>query len=94
MKDGDVRRAYAWAGETLWNQGAATNAENELGMSCPRYGDPAIRTTSLADDSPDANADKIHRLAAHWSLDPAAVQDEIIVSGLGVVGDLAPSRRR
>src|SRR5258706_4896689 len=37
VESGRVLRAYAWAGKTLWNQGRATQAENELGMKCYDY---------------------------------------------------------
>ncbi len=34
---GRIVRGYAWAGKTLWNQGAATQAERDLGMKCYDY---------------------------------------------------------
>jgi len=34
MDDGYVTRAYAWAGGTIWNQGAKSAAEMELKMKC------------------------------------------------------------
>src|SRR5688572_4364271 len=37
MDGGKVLRAYAWAGETLWNQGPVTDAERELKMRCLTY---------------------------------------------------------
>ena len=41
MDEGCVTRAYAWAGETIWNQGAATQAETRLAMRCSEYGEEA-----------------------------------------------------
>ena len=38
LEDGEVYRAYAWAGETLWNEGFVTAAEKELGLVCFEYG--------------------------------------------------------
>ncbi|MGI8965882.1 MAG: hypothetical protein ACR2H1_07320, partial [Limisphaerales bacterium] len=34
---GEVFRAYAWAGQTLWNQGLITAAEKELKILCLDY---------------------------------------------------------
>lgn len=38
-RDGRVIRAYAWAGETVWNQGRLTRAEKLLGLKCYEYGE-------------------------------------------------------
>ncbi len=48
MDDGCVTRAYAWAGETIWNQGAKTLAENGLGMKCSGYGEESGSKPVLA----------------------------------------------
>ena len=37
LNDGNVLRAYAWAGETLWNQGTITEAEHDLKLLCLAY---------------------------------------------------------
>ncbi|HXJ71923.1 MAG TPA: hypothetical protein VNM37_03680, partial [Candidatus Dormibacteraeota bacterium] len=65
-----VTRAYAWAGETIWNQGAATLAESGLGMKCFGYGDDADIGFWRTRENAAANVEKIPRLAARWSLDP------------------------
>lgn len=70
MDEGCVTRAYAWAGETIWNQGDETLAEKALAMKCFAYGedsDTAFWTTS---EQAAANVEKIPRLAGRWSLDP------------------------
>ena len=36
---GHVVRAYAWAGETLWNEGPLTRAEADLRLRCHDYGE-------------------------------------------------------
>ena len=71
LEDGVVYRAYAWAGETLWNEGFVTAAERELGMVCFDYGCPVNVYTSrdaLANDT-----EKVNPLAGRWSIDPAAI---------------------
>src|SRR5436190_15353364 len=39
IESGRVLRAYAWADATLWNQGARSTAEAELGLKCFGYGE-------------------------------------------------------
>lgn len=38
---GCIKRAFAWAGHTLWKQGRRTSAESELNLQCPGYADAA-----------------------------------------------------
>ncbi len=71
MERGRVFRAYAWAGETLWNQGAPTAAERELNLRCFEYG--AETNPYAAKDELAANSDRVCHLAARWSIDPAAL---------------------
>lgn len=70
LDDGCVTRAYAWAGETVWNQGAKTVAENGLGMRCPDYGEDAEVESWIRKEKAATNVENIPRLAARWSLDP------------------------
>ena len=82
MDEGCVTRAYAWAGETVWNQGATTLAENGLGMKCPGYGeDSEIGFWTMKKNSM-ANVEKIPLLAARWSVDP-----EILQRAGGITGE-------
>ena len=70
---GRIERAYAWAGETLWNQGSLSSEEKTLGMTCWPYGQ-AIEELDYRDlDRLTENTEKVPRLAAHWSLDPASL---------------------
>jgi hypothetical protein len=39
MENGSVKRAYAWTGETVWNQSANSLAEIELAVKCFGYGE-------------------------------------------------------
>ncbi|MBI4659740.1 MAG: hypothetical protein HY735_12945 [Verrucomicrobia bacterium] len=91
-EDGRIQRAYAWAGETLWNQGRATPAEVRLGLKCFAYGETTEDRDGYPNDILQANTDKVHLLAANWSLDPLAVEDRLLSAGQGVVGDLVHLR--
>ncbi len=88
LEAGRVIRAYAWAGTTLWNQGAKTFAETTLDMKSLGYGEEA----SIRWGMPDflaANVEKVPRLAARWSLDPAEVATRLPAHALGITGRLS-----
>jgi len=70
MDEGCVTRAYAWAGETIWNQGETTQAEKRLAMKCFQYGEDADTGFQTTKEHAAANVEKIPRLAGRWSLDP------------------------
>lgn len=89
---GQIRRAYAWGGETLWNQGRRTQAELDLGMRCFDYGEAPQLLEIPQGDNLIPNAEKIMALAARWSLDPSNVSESTLRAGLGVVGDLTDLR--
>ncbi len=79
MDEGCVTRAYAWAGETVWNQGAKTLPEIELGLKCFAYGENPAAT-----ENAEANAKKVPLLAARWSLDPAAINRRFVKNVTGI----------
>ena len=79
---GCVTRAYAWAGETVWNQGGKTVPETELGVKCLGYGDPCPPNVARM------NTDKVSQLAARWNFDPASVDERSLNLALGVAGEL------
>jgi hypothetical protein len=85
MDDGCVTRAYAWAGETVWNQGVKTPAERGLGMKCHGYGEGPGAGSWTGNEHAAANIKKIPLLAARWSLDP-----EILHRAGGGVGESYP----
>jgi hypothetical protein len=68
-----VFRAYAWAGETLWNQGDLTAAEREVGLRCYRYGEKSATFPFSPREAHAANTERIMHLAARWSVDPIAL---------------------
>ena len=91
IEDGHVVRAYAWAGETLWNQGEVTNAERDLKLRCLPYAETG-ETFGFAERERFAlNTERVVRLAAAWSLDPTAVESATLESQ-GIAGDLLHSK--
>ena len=84
---GRVLRAYAWSGKTLWNQGERTPAEKELGLKCYDYAQSAANTPFGYRDPSCGNSDKVHLLAARWSIDPDEIDDQFLEHALGIVGE-------
>ncbi len=94
MVEGYVRRAYAWGGATLWQEGPVTEAERALGLRCLEYGQDARewgfeRHTLLA-----VNTQKVPQLSARWSLDPARLDPRLLRAQAGIVGRLPAPRTR
>jgi hypothetical protein len=87
---GQVVRAYAWAEETLWNQGPRTSAERELGIRCFEYGGDGGQAGSR--ETARANCEKVPALAARWSLDPKAVDVRNLRQKTGIAGERFFSR--
>ena len=92
-EDGKIRRAYAWAGETIWNQGKISRAETELKLKCLAYGERPCGGDGFSNESLQANTDKVSLLAARWSLDPAVLNDRLETAGDSIVGELIPLKR-
>ena len=87
LEDGKVVRAYAWAGETLWDQGIPTDSERDLKLRCLAYTESS-EALSLAEREVFAlNTERVVRLAAAWSIDPTSVQGAMLESK-GIAGDL------
>jgi hypothetical protein len=82
LDDGCVTRAYAWTGETAWNQGTKTVPETELDVRCFDYGEvcpPGVAAW---------NAEKVSQLAARWNFDPAAVDERQLNHAVGMAGEV------
>ncbi len=92
LETGRVRRAYAWAGQTLWNQGEMTRAENELVMKCFQYTETSQQTDFSRPAPVNFNAEKVPLLAARWSLDPMLIDEQRFSSRRGIVGELSASK--
>lgn len=82
LDDGCVTRAYAWTGETAWNQGAKTMPETDLKLKCFDYGEPCPSGIAAA------NTAKVSQLAARWNFDPAAVDERLLNQAVGMAGEL------
>ena len=86
-ENGVVSRAYAWAGETIWNQGKKTPAEIELSMKCFGYGERPNADSWAAVEWTAANVGKVPLLAARWSLDPARINELVRKHADGIAGE-------
>ena len=84
LDDGCVTRAYAWAGETVWDQGFKTLPEAEVDVKLFGYGE---HSATILDA--DTNFEKVPQLAARWSLDPAEVKLNSIRQSIGFAGESA-----
>ncbi len=83
-----IVRAYAWAGETVWNQGAMTHAELHLGMRCLSYGE-IVEFDPHGGQATDNNVERLFKLAALWSLDPSSLDQRRLSRADGICGELA-----
>jgi hypothetical protein len=84
LDDGCVTRAYAWTGETVWQQGVETLPEIEADVKLFAYAD---HTATILDA--EMNFEKVPRLAARWSLDPAKIKLSTFRPALGIAGESA-----
>lgn len=88
---GRIVRAYAWAGQTLWNQGVKSQTEIDLGLKCFRYFEEAATPVLFEQsDTVSSNVEKVPQLAAQWSIDPAAIDERTLDQACGIAGE--PSR--
>lgn len=88
IENNRIFRAYAWAGETLWNQGDITAAEKELELKIYNYCESPLPFPFTARDCHMANTEKVLQLAARWSVDPMALNNNNLRGTLGIAGDL------
>ncbi len=77
-------RAYAWTGETVWNQGTKTLPEIEIGLKTFDYGEELATRFDA-----ETNFEKVPQLAARWSLDPAEVKLNSTRQATGIAGESA-----
>lgn len=89
IDDGQVTRAYAWAGETLWDQGARTAEEELLDLRTFAYGEALPSYPQSAQDIQSANAERLLDLAALWSIDPLAAHQYWPKAAVGITGDFS-----
>jgi len=89
VNHGAVERAYVWAGQTVWNQGHMTRAEQELGLRCLDYGAEPEMVAGSRGHPLACNLERLPALAARWSVNPAAVDARGLCASGGVVGALS-----
>jgi hypothetical protein len=87
--DGAVERAYAWAGQTLWNQGRMTPAEMQLRLRCLDYCEGLPRSIFDQSEVFAANTEKVPLLAAKWSVDPTSIEEKHFKASHGIAGELS-----
>lgn len=86
VEGGRVVRGYAWAGKTLWNQGAETRTEKDLGLKCFQYFESPDHLFGLS-DIVLSNVEKVAQLAARWSIDPGSVDETLFEHAYGIAGE-------
>ena len=91
LADGKVIRAYAWAGETLWNQGTMTESERVLKFRCLTYTESSEVFGLAQREVLALNTERVVRLAAAWSIDPMSIEGAAL-EGKGIAGDLLHSK--
>lgn len=88
---GKIVRAFAWGGVTLWQQGARTTAEKELGLRSFDYDEIPERASFHQPDVLSLNTERVPMLAARWSVDPGRLPESSLQYESGIAGE--PSRR-
>jgi hypothetical protein len=83
-ESGSISRAYAWAGSTIWQQGNKSSAEKNLRMACFDYAEPGKVLSSEEKNLAMLNVDKVPLLASRWSLDPAAIDEQLYQHSYGI----------
>lgn len=86
-ESGRIHRAYAWAGKTIWNQGALTQAEKDLDMKCFQYFEASDATTFETNEVAACNTEKVAQLASRWSIDPATIDESTLDHTCGIAGE-------
>lgn len=92
LESGVVTRAYAWAGETLWNQGPLTSAEMTLKLRCLDYTETVGQLNLAHRELLSTNTEKVLRLAGCWSLDPTGIDRARLQHSVGIAGALSHSK--
>lgn len=78
LEDGRVGRAYAWTGETQWNEGRLTLEERLLGLRCRDYFEEA-EPPRFGTVAPEVrNSERVILLARRWSVDPVAASERLL----------------
>ena len=92
LEAGRVLRAYAWIGHAAWTQGLPSTAERELRLRAYAYGEGEFSHYASLPDAVFLNLDRLPRLAARWSIDPAAVDTRFWSAHPGISGEFSVPR--
>ena len=84
---GEVLRAYVWAGDTLWNQGEMTDLERSLKLRCRSYAENTEVLSFTEREATALNTERVVRVAAAWSLDPTTLEG-VALEAKGISGQL------
>jgi hypothetical protein len=84
---GRIVRAYAWAGKTLWCQGAMTSTERELGLQCFPYFEGPDSSTFSQPSAAALNVERVALLASRWSIDPSRIDTQFLQMERGIAGE-------
>lgn len=90
--NGRVIRAYAWADNTLWNQGDLTQAERDLKLRCGAYAAPEEPVSPRAREAARFNCDRLAALAARWSVDPKSIDARLVKQQFGIAGEFSQGK--
>ena len=63
--------------------------ERELDLKCYGYCDAPLPFPFTVRDSNVANTEKVIQLAARWSIDPLAINNQNLRAAFGIAGDLS-----
>lgn len=90
--DGKFLRSYVWDGETIWNQGTATQAEKKLNLMTLDYFEspPENEEISFVRLHPDIhkNIDQIYALSGLWGVNPLSVDTSQWGFQKGILGSV------
>lgn len=89
---GHVVRAYAWGGQTLWNEGPITPAEIDLELASYDYGE-SPRPRRDRQNPLATTTERVPQLAARWGMDPAALSRCLTEDRVGLAGELRLSNQ-
>ncbi|MDD9866246.1 MAG: hypothetical protein OXS32_07865 [Verrucomicrobiales bacterium] len=87
-----VARAYVWTGETTWNQGETTLAEQKSGMQCFDYFSDDDEGAFQLWETVRQNVEQLPLLASIWSVDPVALEEGAFRARPGWVGRMPVGR--
>lgn len=91
LDHGHVKRAYAWSGQAVWNEGVPTEAEIALRLHTFDYFESPERSFFGHADPLGATTEKVTNLAARWSVDPTTVDFRSLRDNRGISGRFSPS---